>query len=400
MGESDGRKQALVLSGGSFKGAFQAGAIAEILKPQYNFRPTAVYGISVGSINGGMLASYFGRQFQSGKTPDLAAAGKELEDYWCSKVLDFTQLGHRRNPFVLLWEIFFGTFKGMVNVDRAIKIMRDEIRPPNLLVAADKGKLEFYSGTLDLTEGEYYDKPWNDPLIVEYVISSAMMPIVMPTWSIQVSAPKASWRDKLAAQVKEIQLSIRDWQHRHDPTYPDRYDSWLDGGVHNVAPLGKPIADGYNDIVCIACLPEKIGKGAFRGNLAGLGERVSDVITQTLLDADIAQALKINEWVDEMIAQINALAAKGVPKETLSAATLFLEKYKKVNIRLIRPDKPLLFDMKTFVSQNISDMIDLGRKAAKDAMDQAPLRSHKVEEFKAERSGQPTPAASNPGRPR
>lgn len=47
--------RALVLSGGSIKGAFQAGAIAGLLDA--GFRPDIVTGISVGALNGGFLVS-------------------------------------------------------------------------------------------------------------------------------------------------------------------------------------------------------------------------------------------------------------------------------------------------------------------------------------------------------
>jgi len=46
-------QRALVLSGGSIKGAFQAGAIGHVLT---KFEPDLIVGTSVGSLNGGFLA--------------------------------------------------------------------------------------------------------------------------------------------------------------------------------------------------------------------------------------------------------------------------------------------------------------------------------------------------------
>jgi predicted acylesterase/phospholipase RssA len=53
--------RALVLGGGSLKGAFQAGAIQAILEA--GFEPEAIYGISVGSLNAVFLIHEAGRQF-------------------------------------------------------------------------------------------------------------------------------------------------------------------------------------------------------------------------------------------------------------------------------------------------------------------------------------------------
>src|SRR5262249_15099223 len=81
-------RQALVLSGGDVKGAYQAGAMAEVFQ-NHDFRPSAIYGISVGSINGGMLASYIGKQFgavPSQAAPDFAAAAKRVEDFWLENI--------------------------------------------------------------------------------------------------------------------------------------------------------------------------------------------------------------------------------------------------------------------------------------------------------------------------
>lgn len=52
--------KAFVLSGGSIKGAFQAGVITDLLTSG-SFMPDAIYGTSVGSLNGAFLADRAGR---------------------------------------------------------------------------------------------------------------------------------------------------------------------------------------------------------------------------------------------------------------------------------------------------------------------------------------------------
>src|ERR1700682_396855 len=133
---SGSRKQALVLSGGGVKGAYQAGAMAEILQPEYGFRPTAVYGISVGSINGGMLASFVGQQILDGEEPNLTAAAEKLEKYWLTDITDLSKIGKRRIWPIIVWEVIWRNFHGMINVRKSIDIMREKILPENLLRAA------------------------------------------------------------------------------------------------------------------------------------------------------------------------------------------------------------------------------------------------------------------------
>jgi NTE family protein len=343
-------KQALVLTGGGIKGAYQAGAIAEVIRG--GFRPTSIYGISVGSINGGMLASYVG-----GDPEKIVKAAEDVQDYWRNEVTDFTKLGHARWKPIILWEVLFGNFKGMINVDGAINIIQREIKQKNVEAAWNAG-LKFYAGTLDLTSGRYYEAPGNDKQIVEYVIASAMEPIVMPMRVIrpQVSKPPLWKRPKL------LYADFQEYLRSKKPGHTDRDNSWLDGGLHNVAPLRAAIKEKNKEIVCIACRPDKIGRGSFRGRLAALGERVSDVVAQTLLDNDIAQALEVNKWVDLIQ---HAGAQSDVDKA-------FIDKFKKIDIRLIRPVDELDVDLRTFTPKDVERMIQTGHQDAAAAMKALP----------------------------
>ena len=71
-----GAKRALVLSGGSIKGSFQAGAVAELLES--GFVPDAIYGTSVGSLNGSFLTERAGRLARQETTPE----GREAWQAW------------------------------------------------------------------------------------------------------------------------------------------------------------------------------------------------------------------------------------------------------------------------------------------------------------------------------
>ena len=346
---TEGSGRALVLSGGGIKGAYQIGAMVEVI--ERGFRPTAIYGISIGALNGGILASYVGEQILAGRPPDFLAAAKRLEKYWHDYVTDFKKLGRKRNRFLVLLEVAFGNFKGMVTVDGVIEIVRKEIQPDNLKAAADAG-LSFFAGTLNLTAGVYLDAEGIEKQIVEYIIASGMQPIVMP---MRVIPPGS--KPPLRHRVREVLA-------RNKPGYIDPGDSWIDGGLHNVAPLGPAIEKNYKEIVCIVCRPDTLKRGSVQGKLAALGDRLSDVVAQRLLDNDLALALRINEWVDKIQKEG---AQSDVDRE-------FLNRFKRIDLRVIRPARDLGVDMETFTRADIEMMIEKGHRDAAAAWQADPLR--------------------------
>jgi NTE family protein len=352
---SGSRRQALVLSGGGVKGAYQAGAMAEILKPKYGFRPTAVYGISVGSINGGMLATYLGQQIAAGGKPDIGAAAIELEKYWQDEITDVSKIGKRRWVGFILWEVLFRNFHGMIDVRKSIEIMEEKILPESLITAAgEKGRLKFYAGAFNLTTGDYFNAPYDSSIIIQYVIASCMQPIVMPMWII----PKEGEEKK--AWYRKRWEGVTDWYGRtfDKVKHEDRLESWLDGGVHNVAPLSDAIDEGYDDIICVLCRPPKLGRGSFQGDLAAIGERISDAVTQALLDKDIQLAKKISKFVKEG-------KLDGVEATTHDGKS---RRYRNVDLTVVRPKVDLKFDIQGLKKGQVPDMINQGRADAVTVM--------------------------------
>ena len=115
-------KTGLVLSGGSIKGAFQAGAIREILDA--GIEPTGIYGISVGSLNGGFLTDRAGRAHRQGQKPDWAAIGKELGSFWLENIDSFGKIGKKRGVHGLLWRLFFSRFAGLIDTSRLQNLIK------------------------------------------------------------------------------------------------------------------------------------------------------------------------------------------------------------------------------------------------------------------------------------
>ncbi len=359
-------KQALVLSGGDVKGAYQAGAIAEILQCEH-FRPSAIYGISVGSINGGMLASYLGEQFldpnQKATAPDFAAAGLRVEKFWKDHIHRFDDIAATKGILRIAWEVFRHDFRGILNVDASIDIIRKQINPDYVQAAADRG-IKFYPGTLNLTTPSYFDgtpdsKP---PLkdyknICDYVIASAMAPLIMPMWVIPSDAHKGK------SALTRFWENHRERRARNKGGHEDRDDSWLDGGIYYPAPISSAIEDGYDDIIYVLTRATKIGRGSFAGRLGKIGERISDVVAQQLLDVD-------EKWAKDMKAWIGFLETKvQLSKEEFDA---FQEtpfgKYRSFQLTPIRPDKEIPYKIETLADGQVEKMAKWGRDDARVVM--------------------------------
>lgn len=360
-------KQALVLSGGDVKGAYQAGAIAEILQCEH-FRPSAIYGISVGSINGGMLASYLGEQFldpnQKATAPDFAAAGLRVEKFWKDNIHRFKDIAKKKYIWQIAWEVLRHDFRGMLNVDPSIKIIEDQINPKHVQEAADRG-IKFYPGTLNLTTANYFDgtpdskpplKDYKD--ICDYVIASAMAPLVMPMWVI----PSDPHKGKSA--LKRWRENRKERRARNKDGHEDRDDSWLDGGIYYPAPISSAIEDGFDDIIYVLTRATKLGRGSFAGRLGKIGERVSDVVAQQLLDVD-------EKWAKDMRAWIGFLETKvELSKEEFDA---FQEtpfgKYRSFQLTPIRPLEEIPYKIETLADGQVEKMAKSGRDDARVVME-------------------------------
>jgi len=142
---------AFVLSGGSILGAFQAGAIYQVL--QDGFAPQAIFGVSAGALNGAFLADRAGRQLIAGKPLDWKLIGQQLIDFWINNVTDPSVLIEKKTGAGLLFDVLFDNFNGLVGTVHLKNLVHREIRPENLKKCFDAG-LVYRAGTVNLMTGE------------------------------------------------------------------------------------------------------------------------------------------------------------------------------------------------------------------------------------------------------
>ncbi len=301
---------ALVLSGGSIKGAFQVGAIAEML--ERGFVPDRIYGTSVGSLNGGFLTERAGRAKIQGTVPSWPEIGRELEALWRNRITHFRVIGRKRNALELGGAVLFHCFNGFLDNSRLKKLVYQELRPE----ALHQSPVGFSPCVVNVRTGKAAYVSHTHPQILDYIIASTAIPLIMPV----------SWVEQ---------------------------EPFVDGGIREVAPLYKAIQDGANEILCIACDPKETEPISVDvKNPTSLMNRLMDIVVNELLNNDIEHALAINAQLLKF--------RKNVPA--------FLKGKRYVSIKVIRPQKPLEVELESFSAKDIALLLALGRESAKSLM--------------------------------
>jgi len=325
-------KKALVLSGGSIKGAFQAGAIAELLAS--GFVPDAIYGTSVGSLNGSFLADRAGRMIRAGKNLDCSDLGQQLEAFWLNDLHSPSQVGVQRRIIPLIISLLRRNFKGLIDTSPLRELVETQIDPENLRASP----IKFFACAVNLVTGAEIYANADYSGIRDYIIASTAIPVEMPYITIGKSP-------------------------------------YVDGGVREVAPLKRAIDDGAEEIVCVICQPEKLQGASFEpGNLPEFAMRLMEVVTNELVNNDIEQFRDVNRWVEtfqEVQSDIETLLsgpdkAKADSAEILEKMTeLPFAKWRRIPITVIRPDNEIVLDLLHFTPTEIREVIEQGRNIAR-----------------------------------
>jgi NTE family protein len=310
-------KTALVLSGGSIKGAFQAGAVNVTLHS--GIEPSAIYGISVGSLNGGFLADRAGAAARAGRKPNWPQIGDELALFWLNKITSFGVIGKKRNSFSLLWNILWSKFNGVLDTGPLHALIKTTLNEENLR----ESPVVFQAGSVNLRDGSLLQSRADEsyPMMRDFILASTAIPIVMPI-----------------SFVKQLSL--------------------LDGGVRDVAPLSAAINDGADEIICVLCQQEQLEPVDVRyGNLMELAERLMEIVVAETVSNDIDRARQINDFC----------MRSGGPSST-GRPNPATDGYRIVPITVIRPAAPLEIKLTKFGPEDIRRIYELGRNAAQSAL--------------------------------
>lgn len=307
------KRRALVLSGGSIKGAFQVGAIQELLNR--GFAPDIVYGISVGALNGAYIANEAGRAKLEGRDPDWPEIGKLLVNYWLTNITEPDDIVKQRSLIGSVWGALTNDFEGLFDTSPLTHKVREVLVKKQLRespVSLSVGVVNMATGDLELADPSYPD-------FEEYVIASTSIPVLMP-------------------------VRVLDGQ------------PFTDGGVRDVAMLGRAIDEGADEIVVILCQPEKVSGIEFdAGNLVQFMTRLMNIVVNEIVNNDIARAKKVNQFAEEY--------GSPVPDGPFQGKRL-------VKVTVIRPAKEPAIELDDFDTQQIRDAIENGIHRARLVLDE------------------------------
>lgn len=377
-------KFALVLSGGGFKGAFQAGALNYLKENWHLINPEGgemkfdiIAGVSVGSLNGAMMA--MDKQGEMNKLwQDVAKNGVEeiyTSDFIDTKSkedevkfkLDFKRLQGKFLPNlklkVNLWKglgLLISKKKRQAYIDELLDKAQKELKTNmgGFKSIADntplRNKLEklmnkksfvtkFMCGFVSLDDGVYHavssDDFTTNQDLVKGILASTSMPVIWnPVQNINFLGKKA-----------------------HNA---------VDGGIKNVSPLGDVIGEINKDtdpnteyvVVVINCSSgENESTDHTKSNIGQIALRsLNDIAMTEVFNNDIDLFIKINN----LVAQVEETGQR-TPLFSDRDRTKPLKSFKSI---IIQPSTGVLGDTLTANKTLINTRLDHGRHKAEEAL--------------------------------
>ncbi|HKJ67451.1 MAG TPA: patatin-like phospholipase family protein [bacterium] len=251
-------KRALVLSGGGAKGAFQYGALKyiddHIGSNQSDYRFDIITGVSVGALNGAMVAM--------DKLDDLG-------HIWNTITRDQVYKGSL-SPLAAAFRVLLGQ-QSLLNNDPLYKQIEQHISLSEIQSWCD-----FRIGVVSLTTGEYLAlnarNMKTDQDLHKAVLASTAIPVLWP--------PVESLQTDLPPEVP-----------------PDL----VDGGVRNITPLGDVIRDDPREIIIINCESDEVQRDPEASkNIVNIAKRVvMELFLNELFLTDVREFLRINSLVKQ-----------------------------------------------------------------------------------------------------
>ena len=243
--------KALVLGGGSLKGAWQVGVVQAIL--ENGFEPDMIYGISVGSLNSSFLVQEAGKQYIENGKIDWPSVSKKLIEFWITHITQPESIALVRSRFTLGFDTIMSRFDGLLDSTPLQTLIKSQFDPFVLRNSPIKTK----AGAVDILSGEMIYASPQDPNYLDYIIASSSLPTLMP--AIRIGG-----------------------DHRR---------AFLDGGLREVAPLRQALEDGATEIMCVACHTERMHDEPFNyRSVLKLIERMKDINVNQIVNTDILSA--------------------------------------------------------------------------------------------------------------
>lgn len=292
--------KALVLGGGSLKGAWQVGVIQSILET--GFKPEMIYGISAGALNGSFMVNEAGKQFHKTGLIDWDLVNKHLLKFWIENITKPQDIGILKSKLSLGIDTILSRFDGLIDTNPLYDKLKKYIDTTTLR----RSPVALKVGAVNINTGEMH---YADPLeqhFLDYLRASSSLPIIMP--AIQIGG--------------------------------DHRNAYMDGGLREVVPLRKAIEDGATEIYCVATHPKHRPMEPFNyRSFFSLIERIKDITVNQFENSDI-------EWAENYTTNYLSIGGFNVSK--------------KIKLTVLRPDEPLHLELTNFNSDEIKALIMQG----------------------------------------
>lgn len=292
--------KALVLGGGSLKGAWQVGVIHAILET--GFKPEMIYGISAGALNASFMVNEAGNQFMEKGGIDWDMVNKRLLQFWLENITQPSDIGVLKSKFSLGIDTLLSRFDGLIDTNP----LHEKLKKYLNLTTLRRSPVKLKVGAVNINTGAMH---YTDPLeqhFLDYLRASSSLPFIMP--AIQIGG--------------------------------DHREVYMDGGLREVVPLRKAIEDGATEIYCVATHPKNRPLEHFNyRSFFSLIERIKDITVNQFENSDI-------EW------------AENYTQNYASIGPFHLSK--KVKLTVIRPSEPLHIELTNFTTTDIKEIIKQG----------------------------------------
>jgi NTE family protein len=244
-------KIGLVLPGGGAKGAYQMGVIHRLYNDVPNFKPSLISGVSVGALNGAMIAQ--------GKT-------QEMFDIWHNRKLRASITKGRVNFINSLMTILPFWRKGIMSNKPLRRMLTKHIDP-------EKINTDFRIGLCSLYDQEYYELKHSDfpdkEALIDGILASTVIPMVWPPVS--------------TVRVKNKVLI-----------------NCVDGGLRNISPLRAVTEEDLDMVIIVPNKPYNsiyANFGEINPNIFQISQTSLAIAIDEIFHSDLDKFLKINEIV-------------------------------------------------------------------------------------------------------
>ena len=327
--------RALILGGGSIKGAYQAGVIDTLFKN--GFRPDYLYGISAGSLNAAFLAdrAFFlgkkkGEYFEAirpnrpaqaqNEIVDWPFIGQELVSFWTETVTEPAVLITKIDNVGNVFNVLTSNFNGVLSVQPMRRLVGETLDRDRLITSP----IHTAVGAVNIDSTQLVFAQKEEPYFREFVLASAAIPIAMPLVIIPSGPLKGRYCDGSVKTILPIRRALE---------------------ASKNGPKGEA-----NRLVCIACQPEARSYDPLNnpGDIIQFVGRISDVAADDIINYDTEYLKREHPGKKPALIRPNRLVS-------------------------IEINKPKL-EITNFDANDIKAMINLGRASAAKSIEMGDLK--------------------------